>query len=69
MDSLNKQIAVSNNNDYEAKAVVSRVLRRLDEERDEKRAFNGVLDGLNDDAVHNLCIEICGHESFCKFRG
>ena len=65
---LNEQIETSNNNDYEAKAVVTRVLRRLDAERGEERQFCGVLDGLNDDAVHNLCITIASHQKYCKFR-
>ena len=65
---LNEQIETSNNNDYDGKAVVTRVLRQLDAERDEKRRFCGVLDGLNDAQVHNLCIEICGHQNYCKFR-
>ena len=69
MDSLNKQIETSNNNDYDGKAVVTRVLRKLDEERSEDRQFCGVLDGLNDEQIHNLCITICSHERFCKFRG
>ena len=65
---LNEQIERANNNDYDGKAVVAKILNKLDEERSEKRTFCGVLDGLNDDAVHNLCIEICSHEKYCKFR-
>jgi len=69
METLAKQIETVNNNDYCGETVVTRVLSKLDAERGEKRQFEGVLDGLNDSDIHNLCIEICSHERFCKFRG
>ncbi len=60
---------IENLDDYDGKSVVSRVLSRLDAEREQERQFCGVLDGLNDTEIHNLCITICDHQRFCKFRG